>query len=84
MSVAWRRRVVAWAHATYQYHVNGMDMVGQSVGQSVDARGLVDHASVGLAQARPNQAPEEPGIAGCSFRLDIYLGECELACKLIH
>ena len=27
---------------------------GQSVGRSVDARGPVDHASVGLAQARPN------------------------------
>ena len=50
--------MVAWARATYQYHVNGMDTVGQSVGRSVgrsvDARGPVDHASVGLAQARPN------------------------------
>ena len=35
MSVAWQRRVVAWAHATYQYHVNGMDTVGQSVGRSM-------------------------------------------------
>ena len=35
MSVAWQRRVVAWARATYQYHVNGMDTVGQSVGRSV-------------------------------------------------
>ena len=46
--------MVAWARATYQYHVNGMDMVGRSVGRSVDARGPVDHASVGLTQARPN------------------------------
>ena len=28
--------------------------VGRSVGRSVDARGPVDHDSVGLAQARPN------------------------------
>ena len=28
--------------------------VGRLVSQSVDARGSVDHASVGLAQARPN------------------------------
>ena len=41
--------MVAWACATYQYHVNGTDMVGQSVGQLVDARGPVDHASVGFA-----------------------------------
>ena len=27
---------------------------GWSVGRSVDARGPVDHASVGVAQARPN------------------------------
>ena len=27
---------------------------GRSVGRSVDARGPVDHASVGLAQACPN------------------------------
>ena len=27
---------------------------GRSVGWSVDARGPVDHASVGLTQARPN------------------------------
>ena len=27
---------------------------GRSVGRSVDARGPVDHASVGLAQVRPN------------------------------
>ena len=46
--------MVAWAHAIYQYHVNGTDTVGRSVGRSVDARGPVDHASVGLAQARPN------------------------------
>ena len=47
MSVAQRR--VAWARATYQYHVNGTDTVGRSVGPSIDARGPVDHASVGLA-----------------------------------
>ena len=32
MSVAWRHHVVAWARATYQYHVNGTDTVGRSVG----------------------------------------------------
>ena len=51
------RGMAAWQHgarATYQYHVNGMDTVGWSVGWSVDARGPVDHDSVGLAQARPN------------------------------
>ena len=42
--------VAAWARATYQYHMNGTD----TVGQSVDARVPVDHASVGLAQAHPN------------------------------
>ena len=46
--------MVAWARAIYQYHVNGTDTVGWLVGQSVNARGPVDHASVGLAQARPN------------------------------
>ena len=54
--------LAAWARATYQYHVNGTDMVGRSVGRSVDrpvgrsvdARAPVDHDSVGLAQARPN------------------------------
>ena len=50
MNVAWRHRVVAWERAMYQYHVNGTD----TVGRSVDAHGPVDHASVGLAQARPN------------------------------
>ena len=30
------------------------------------------------------QVLREPGIAGCSRRSDIYLGECGLACKLIH
>ena len=43
--------MVAWARATYQYHVNGTD----TVGRSVDARGPIDHTSMGLAQARPNQ-----------------------------
>ena len=55
----WHGGVAAWARATYQYHVNGMDTVGWSVGrlvgQSVDVRGPVDHDSVGLAQARPNK-----------------------------
>ena len=46
--------MVAWARTIYQYHVNGTDTVGRSVGQSVDARVPVDHASVGLTQARPN------------------------------
>ena len=49
-TVAWQRGMVAWARAIYQYHVNGTN----TVGQSVDARGPIDHASVGLAQARPN------------------------------
>ena len=30
------------------------------------------------------QVSGEPGIAGCSFRLDIYLRECGLVHKLIH
>ena len=57
----WPGGLTAWARATYQYHVNGTDTVGRSdrsvdrsVGRSVDARGPVDHDSVGLAQARPN------------------------------
>ena len=44
--MAWRRGVVAWARAIYQYRVNGMDMVGRLA----DTRGPVDYASVGLAQ----------------------------------
>ena len=44
--------------------MNGTDTVGRSVGRSVDrsvgrsvdARGPVDHDSVGLAQARPNKS----------------------------
>ena len=51
--------MVAWACAIYQYHVNGTD----TVGQSVDAHGPVDHASVGLAQARPNHIDQ-----GSSYR----------------
>ena len=39
-----------WARAMYPYHVKGTDMVGRSV----DARVPIDHTSVGLAQARPN------------------------------
>ena len=58
----WHCGLAVWARATYQYHVNGTDTVGRSVnpsvgrsvGRSVDARGPVDHDSVGLAQARPN------------------------------
>ena len=30
------------------------------------------------------QVLEEPDIAGCSHQSDIYLGECGLACMLIH
>ena len=45
-----RHSMAAWAHATYQYHVNGTGMVGRSV----DAHVPVDNASVGLAQAHPN------------------------------
>ena len=30
------------------------------------------------------QVSGEPGIAGCSHRSDIYLGECGLVRKLIH
>ena len=48
--MAWRRGVVAWGRAIYQNHMNGTD----TVGQLADARGPVDHASVGLAQARLN------------------------------
>ena len=48
ISVAWRRHMVAWARATYQYHVNRMDTVGRLVGWSMHI------ASVGLTQARPN------------------------------
>ena len=40
--------MTAWGRATY--HVNGTEMVGRSV----DERVPVDHASVELAQARPN------------------------------
>ena len=42
---------MAWARATYLYHMNGTD----TVSRSVDAHGPVDHDSVGLAQARPNK-----------------------------
>ena len=60
--------MVAWARAIHQYHVNGMDTVGRSVGRSdgrlVDARGPVDHASMGLAQARPNYVLTESIISG--------------------
>ena len=56
--------VVAWAHAIYQYHVNGTD----TVGRSVDARGPVDHASVRLAQARPNYNDE---LGLCSKGVEI-------------
>ena len=50
----WHGGLAAWARATFQYHVNGTDTVGRSVGRSVDARAPVDHDSVGLAQVRPN------------------------------
>ena len=42
----------------YQYHVYGTD----TVGRSVNARGPIDHNSVGLAQARPNNM--EPDYGG--------------------
>ena len=62
----WHCGLAAWARATYHHHVNGTDTVGRSVGRSVDrsvgrsvdARGPVDHDSVGLAQARPNYMTE--------------------------
>ena len=53
--MAWQRGVVAWARAIHQYHVNGTDTVGRLVSRSVDARGPVDHTSVGLAQAHPKK-----------------------------
>ena len=47
--------MAVWPRATSKYHVNGTDMVSWSVARSLDARGPVDHASVGLAQACPNK-----------------------------
>ena len=52
--MAWQRGVVVWACAIHQYHVNGTNTVSRLVSWSVDARGPVNHTSVGLAQARPN------------------------------
>ena len=50
----WHGSVAAWQRGHVQRIMNGTDMVGRSVGWSVNARGPVDHDSVGLAQARPN------------------------------
>ena len=81
----WHGGLAAWARATFQYHVNGTDTVGRSVGRSVDrpvgrsvdARAPVDHDSVGLAQARPNYE-SKPGRhskrkVGCLNKLLAYL-----------
>ena len=51
MSVAWRRGSVGTGNVSVS---SEWDEHGRSVGQSVDARGPVDHDSVGFAQARPN------------------------------
>ena len=57
--------------------------LGRSVGRSVDARGPVDHASVGLAQARPNKIdtswgtpflPLSPGSYNFCLRLSRWPG----------
>ena len=68
MSVAWRRRVVRWACATYQYHMNGTD----TVGRWGDACGPVDHASVGLAQSHPNNTDiQQYHMFGMRYGVDI-------------
>ena len=51
MSVAWRLGSVGTCKVSVSREWDGH---GRSVGRSVDARGPVDHDSVGLAQARPN------------------------------
>ena len=57
--------------------------LGRSVGRWVDARGPVDHASVGLAQARPNKIdtswgtpflPLSPGSYNFCLRLSRWPG----------
>ena len=51
MSVALRLGSVGTCNVSVSCEWDGH---GRSVGRSVDARGPVDHDSVGLAQARPN------------------------------
>ena len=54
--------------------------VGRLIGRSVDARGPVDHDSVGLAQARPNY-PAKCGnmcsLADVTVRIPTY-HHCDL------
>ena len=69
----WHGGLAAWARATYQYHVNGTDTVGRSVGRLVDVRGPVDHDSVGLAQARPNERAWSSSQV-CLLRLEVDMG----------
>ena len=45
---------------------------------------LVDGCNIDEHLAFSLHVSGEPGIAGCSRRLDIYLRECGLARKLIH
>ena len=45
---------------------------------------LVDGCNIDKHLAFSLHVSGEPGIAGCSRRLDIYLRECGLARKLIH
>ena len=52
MSVAWRRGSMGTCNLSVSREWDGH---GWSVSWSVDARGPVDHASVGLAQACPNK-----------------------------
>ena len=59
MSVAWRLGSVGTCNVSVSREWDGHGRsvgrpVDRSVGRSVDARGPVDHDSVGLAQARPN------------------------------
>ena len=55
MSVAWRLGSVGMCNVSvsreWDRHGRSVDRL---IGWSVDARGPVDHNSVGLAQARPN------------------------------
>ena len=56
MSVAWRLGSVGTCNVSVSREWDGHGRsVDRSVGRSVDARGPVDHDSVGLAQARPNK-----------------------------
>ena len=52
MSVAWRRGSVGTCNLSVSREWDGH---GQSVGRSVNACGPIDHTSMGLAQAHPNQ-----------------------------